>query len=132
MPSSERTIESHESQLEIASSATTEQRRHTSNVLVQADIDDYLEKSATMLSTPHQEDGIHEDAEDPSSYSQSQVPQDSFETLEASQTRQRASTSGTTFYHPPLIAEASPNSQKLDSSCSSSTVTPGGTQFEFL
>ena len=132
MPSSERTIESHEPQLEIASSATTEQRSHTSNVVVQADIDDYLGKSATMLPTPHQKDESHEDAEDASSYSQSQVPQESFGTLEAGQTRHRASTSGTTIYHPPLIAEASPDSQKLNSNSSSSTVTPGGTQFVFL
>ena len=118
--------------LEVASSPTTDQRSHTSHVLVHADINDYQEQSATMLPIPHQDDGIHEDAEDPSSCSHSRVPQGSFETQEAGQTRHRASTSGTTFYHPPLIAEASPNSQKLNSNSSSSTVTPGGTQFEFL
>ena len=124
MAPSEPTIESP---LEIASSANTDQRSDTSNVLVQANIDDYLEKSPTMLPAPHQEDGIYEDAADPSSYSQIRVPQ------EAGHTRHRASTSGTTIYHPPLIAEASPDSQKLNSNSSSSTtVTPGGTQFGFL
>lgn len=132
IPSSECTTESHELQLEIASSATTEQRSHTSNVVVQADIDDYLGKSAIILPPPHQKDGIHKDAEDPSSYSQSQAPQESLETLEAGHTRHRTSTSGTTIYHPPLIAEASPDSQKLNSDSSSSTVTAGGTHCLFL
>ncbi len=132
MPPSEPTMESFDSPLEIASSATTEQRSHDSNAVAQADIHDYAGKLATMLPTPHQKDETHENAADPLSYSQSQVPQESLGTLEAGQTRHRASTSGTTIYHPPLIAEASPDSGKLDSDSSSSTITAGGGRFLFL
>ena len=133
MPPSEPTIGSFESPLEIALSATTEQRSHESNAVAQAVSHDYLGKSAIMLPTPRQKDEAHEDdAEDPSSCSQSQVPQESLGTLEAGQTRHRTSTSGTTIYHPPLIAEASPDSQKLNGDSSSSTVTAGGMQFLFL
>ena len=129
MPPFEPTIESFESPLEIASSATTEQRSHDSSAVAHADIHDHLGNSAIMLPTPHQKDETHGNAEDPLSYSQSQVPQESFGNLEAGQTRHRASTSGTTIYHPPLIAEASPDSRKLNSDSSSSIITAGGRHF---
>ncbi len=132
MPPSEPTIESFESPLEIASSATTEQRSHDFNAVAHAHSHDYLGKSAIMLPTPHQKDKAHGNAEDPSTYSQGQVPQESLGTLEAGQTRHRASTSGTTIYHPPLIAEASPDSRKLDGDSSSSTAMAGGSHFLFL
>ena len=100
--------------------------------MAQADIHNYSGSSAIMLPTPHQKDEVHENAEDASSYSHSQVPQESLRTLEAGQTRHRTSTSGTTIYHPPLIAQASPDSGKLDSDSSSSTVTTGGGHVLFL
>ena len=43
--------------------------------------------------------------------------------LESGQTRNRTSTSGTTVYNPPLIAEASLNSKKLESDGSTSSYT---------
>ena len=132
MPPSEPTIESFETPLEIVSSATTEQRSQNFNTVAQANSHDYLGESAIMLPTPQQKDEAHGNADGPSSYFQSQVPQESLGTLEAGQTRHRASTSGTTIYHPPLIAEASPDSRKLNSDSSSSTVTAGGRPFLLL
>ena len=132
MPPSEPRIESFESPLEIASSATTKRRSHDSDAVAQADSHDYLGESAIMFPIPEQKDEAHEDAEDPSSYFQSQVPQESLGTLKPGQTRYRASTSGTTIHHPPLIAEASPDSRKLNSDSSSSTVTAGGRPFLLL
>ena len=132
MPPSEPIIESFESPLKIASSATTEQGSQNFNTVAQADSHDYLGESTIMLPTPQQKDEAHGNAEGPSSYFQSQVPQESLGALEAGQTRHRASTSGTTIYHPPLIAEASPDSRKLNSDSSSSTVTAGGRHFLFL
>ena len=47
----------------------------------------------------------------------------SLQSSESGQTRHRTSTSGTTVYNPPLIAEFSPNSQKLESDGSTSSGT---------
>ena len=131
MPPSEPTIGSPESPSKVASFLTIE-RSHSSNAVAQADIHGYLGESAITLPTPHENKELHGNAEDPSSYSLTQVPQESLGNTEAGQTRHRASTSGTTIYHPPLIAEASPDSRKLDSDSSSSSVTAGGRPFLFL
>ena len=127
MPPSEPTIESPESPSKVASSLTIE-RSHSSNAVTQADTHGYVGES---LPIPHQNNELHGNAEDPSSYSFTQGPQESLGTTEAGQTRHRASTSGTTIYYPPLVAEASPNPRKLDSDSSSSTVISGGRPFLF-
>ena len=105
---------------------------HSSNAVARTDILSRFGESAITLPTPHENDEIHGDTEEPSLYSLSQEPQESLGTLEAGQTRHRASTSGTTIYHPPLIAQASPDTRKLDGDSSSSTLTAGGRPFLFL
>ncbi len=50
----------------------------------------------------------------------------SLQSSESGQTRNRTSTSGTTVYNPPLIAEFSPNSQKLERDGSTSSGTSSG------
>lgn len=51
------------------------------------------------------------------------VPCYSLPSSESGHTRDRTSTSGTTVYNPPLIAEASPNSKRLESDGSTSSGT---------
>ena len=56
------------------------------------------------------------------------VPRDSLQSPESGPTRNRTSTSGTTIYNPPIITEASPNSEKLESDESTSSSTLSGTR----
>ena len=53
------------------------------------------------------------------------VPYHCLQSLESDQTRNRTSTSGTTVYSPPVIAEASPNAKKLESDGSTSGTSSG-------
>lgn len=55
--------------------------------------------------------------------SKTYVPRHSLQSSESDQTTNRTSTSGTTVYNPPLIAEASPNSKSLESDGSTSSGT---------
>ena len=54
------------------------------------------------------------------------VPRNSLQSLELGPTRNRTSTSGTTIYSPPLITQASPNSEKFESDESTSSRTLRG------
>ena len=54
------------------------------------------------------------------------VPLYSLQSPESGQIRNRTSTSGTTVYNPPFIAEACPNSKKLESDGSTSSGASGG------
>lgn len=53
----------------------------------------------------------------------------SLQSSQSGQTRNRTSTSGTTVYHPRLIAEVSPNSKKLESDGSTSSGTSSGMRY---